>query len=314
MPQILLPTYRLHGLCLRSEVELYAAADEGARPDFTIRWGDSAKVPNRPPDGFLLARILFARGGGFAHVRTETGYTLRFPRICEFQVDCEQRSMAVHLERGIKPDVASLLLAGNVAAFLLNLAGECVLHASAVEIHGAALAFVGRPGSGKSTLAAAFCAAGARLVTDDVLRLKFERTGCRCFSGTLELRLRSSASEVSRHFPDAAQRPTIDQRIAVRPNKTEGRKKERPPLRAILIPRLTRASTALRVERLSRPKALFNLTRCPSMFGWQVDEPIRRQFHSLARAADSVPTYELTIPLGQPYSSRVPEALLRRLD
>lgn len=62
-------------------------------------------------------------------------------------------------------------LTGPIFALLLRLRGGLALHASSVVIHGGALALTGPHGSGKSTTAAALVLRGARLVTDDVLRL-----------------------------------------------------------------------------------------------------------------------------------------------
>lgn len=67
-------------------------------------------------------------------------------------------------------DAAHFLLE-PVLAFVLRRRGSLVLHASAVEIAGRAVAFCGSTGAGKSSAAAACIAAGAALLTDDVLTL-----------------------------------------------------------------------------------------------------------------------------------------------
>jgi serine kinase of HPr protein (carbohydrate metabolism regulator) len=51
----------------------------------------------------------------------------------------------------------------------LHLQGLLCLHGSGVGIDGSAVAFLANKGAGKSTLATALCAAGATLVTDDML-------------------------------------------------------------------------------------------------------------------------------------------------
>ena len=290
-----------------------AAVNGRGRPDFTIDWGDPAAIPDEPPAGVVLARMSFGAGGGFVHTRTRTGFTLRFPGICEFRVDRGRRAITAHLAPGASPEMASLLLGGNVAGFLLTIAGECLLHASAVERDGAAIAFVGVSGSGKSTLAAIFCTEGSRLVSDDVIRLKIDRDGCRCFAGTLELRMRLRAAQIARSFPDRTQRRTVDHRIAIRPNARDAMT-DLLPLRAIVIPRLARESKAPCVRRLSRPEALFGLSSCPAVIGWQVQRPMRRQFQSLGRASGRVPVYEATIPWGRPHSPALREVLLARLN
>jgi hypothetical protein len=75
------------------------------------------------------------------------------------------------------PDSASLedtctYLCGPVLGLLLRIRGALALHASAVQIGRGAIGFVGAHGAGKSTLAAALGAAGAGVMTDDVLHLR----------------------------------------------------------------------------------------------------------------------------------------------
>jgi hypothetical protein len=62
-----------------------------------------------------------------------------------------------------------------VLPLALSRQGRLVLHGSAVETDGGALAFLGMSGRGKSTLAASFALAGHRLLTDD--RLDVEANG-----------------------------------------------------------------------------------------------------------------------------------------
>lgn len=74
-----------------------------------------------------------------------------------------------------RPDAAPRLdalrwvLLGRVLATAMYAAGTVALHGSAVQLGGAGLGFVAPKHHGKSTLAAALVAAGARLVSDDLL-------------------------------------------------------------------------------------------------------------------------------------------------
>jgi hypothetical protein len=67
-------------------------------------------------------------------------------------------------------DTATYLL-GPGLGFTLRLRGITCLHASAVVIDGAAVAFMGPAGAGKSTLAACFAVRGHAVLTDDVAAL-----------------------------------------------------------------------------------------------------------------------------------------------
>ncbi|MEO1353053.1 MAG: serine kinase [Cyanobacteria bacterium J06635_15] len=69
-----------------------------------------------------------------------------------------------------------LALVGTVMAILLYQRGLLVLHASAVEINGGAVAFLGVPGQGKSSTAAAFHAHGYDFLTDDVAAVTLSQT------------------------------------------------------------------------------------------------------------------------------------------
>lgn len=65
----------------------------------------------------------------------------------------------------------SIYLLGPVLGFALRLRGINCLHASAVEIHGQAVALLGSGQAGKSTTAAAFAQMGYPVLTDDVAPL-----------------------------------------------------------------------------------------------------------------------------------------------
>jgi len=64
------------------------------------------------------------------------------------------------------------MLIGQVLPLVAALHGLDVLHASAVAIDGAAVAFTGPPGAGKSTLAMNLALRGATLLADDVIALR----------------------------------------------------------------------------------------------------------------------------------------------
>ncbi len=68
-------------------------------------------------------------------------------------------------------DVCSFLL-GPVMGIALRIRGITCLHASAVEIRGGAVAFLGEMGAGKSTTAAIFARNGHAVLTDDIVALE----------------------------------------------------------------------------------------------------------------------------------------------
>ena len=273
-----------------------------------MKWGERRVIVQEPPDGKVVARFSLAAGAGYTHTQTEAGYTLRFHSRCEFQIDRELQSVTVHLPPAGDPEFAAILLAGNVIAFILAMMGECVLHASAVEFADGALAFVGRSGSGKSTLAALCCTRGAKLITDDLLRLASLADHIHCFPSAAEIRLRPGAAALAGAFPADATRSTADHRLAVRLDASSN---PRSRLHAILIPRPNRACRTLSVERLPAAHALYFLSSYPRVAGWQNQELIRQQFAGLARVARTVPIFQAVIPWGPPFALDLPSQLWR---
>ena len=300
--------YELYGLHVGSDLPLNAPACSEGSVDLEVSWGQPLSATPAPPAGRVLAHAVWGGGQGYTHTETPQGYVLQFHEICELRVARDCKRMQVHLAPGANPDMAALLVSGNALAFLLMLGGECVLHASAVRHGRAVLAFVGGPGMGKSTLAALLCAAGARLVTDDVLRLSDGPTGFRCYPGTGEIRLRPGAAALAAGFRSTEE--TVDGRIALRPDQAGP---TLPRLDAIVIPYPSRTARTPRVEQLTGYRALVALLRHPRVLGLRAPELLRRQFEALGRVAQSVPVYEGRIPWGPTFDPDLSEALLGAL-
>lgn len=118
-------------------------------------------------------------GGGdwLRFFRTTTGYRLQFPGLAEFTVSRDGSVIDVLGPAGAAPETVEHLYQNQVLPLALSRQRKLVFHGSAVDMDGGALAFLGASGAGKSTLAAAFALNGARLITDDGLRV--ERSGGR---------------------------------------------------------------------------------------------------------------------------------------
>ena len=150
-------TYDIFGLTIASEIEL---------PDLI-------STPSNVAFDLAVRRNVPAAAGELkndeAHVEFDGDkVTMSYPGVGVFLLrPCEQ-TIAVSVEPGADR-LASLPLLGPVMAVYLHLIGRLVLHASAVQRQGRAIAFVGDKGAGKSTTAAACLRAGADLITDDLL-------------------------------------------------------------------------------------------------------------------------------------------------
>lgn len=318
---IRLQTYTLYGLQVHSEIPLPAhPAPNGLPPDLRVHW-DGRKPISAPPAGETLSQLLLPDGRGYTLVDTGADYILHFHQTGEFHIARDLRSVRVQLAPEIAPDIAGLLLVGNIMACLFTLSGEPVLHASAVETNGAALAFLGASGMGKSSLAGLLCAHGARFITDDLLRLQPDGEQWRCYPGAGHLRLRqNAAAALGENFPADLQSAAADERVAVWFDGGAGGwhfgsdsrldQQILPRLAAIIIPRLSRECRALELERIPTAKALLYLMAFPRIQESSRKEQRQRRLDFLGRIAASVPIFAAEIPWGLPFPRELADSLV----
>ena len=88
-----------------------------------------------------------------------------------FWIAADGRNVRYTLEADACRTDVEHLIGGPVSGLALQLQGRVILHASAVVVDGAAVAFCGPHGIGKSTLVAALMRAGCPMLTDDMLPL-----------------------------------------------------------------------------------------------------------------------------------------------
>lgn len=308
--------YLLYGLRVDSDLPLHQNrdVDDDLPPDVALTIGARRAVPAHEPEGLLLADITDDDGTRFfTFVRCVDGsYVLRYYRIGDFVVSADLAHVMLHLDPDVDPGLAAVLAAGSLPAFLILAGGFPLLHASAVEIDGHALAFVGASGMGKSTMATIMCASGGKLITDDVLRLDLDAGSVRCILGGTETRLRKSAVGLMTAFgDDASARRTSDERdaLGLPPSRTE-----RLPLAAIVIPQPVTDTSEVTLQRLSRMEALLMLSRFPRIVGWQESSVLQQQFEFLADIVDRVPVYLGYLPWGPPFAPELAARVLAGID
>jgi hypothetical protein len=175
-----MPTYLAAGILLRTDLELSelrTAPADASGPTWTIAEAPRLRsagpfetiVELRQPDGTLWSTYASAPDGT---------YLLRYDAVgVEVGIDPATRSVELVGPADLAETTRGHLVIDQVVPHLAALDGGLVLHASAVEVSGQALAFVAPSGFGKSSLAAAFVQRGAPLLSDDYLLL--ERDGPR---------------------------------------------------------------------------------------------------------------------------------------
>lgn len=107
----------------------------------------------------------------------------------------EGRTILFDQGLGVSDDLARLPIIGVVFAALLSQRGFTVLHASAVQVGGVVVGFIGNKGAGKSTTAGAFHRAGYTVTTDDVLAVRCGEGGYEALPAFPQLKLWPHAAE-----------------------------------------------------------------------------------------------------------------------
>ncbi len=304
----------LCGLLVESELDLHQQrpAPASGIPDVRVHVGARVPADARLPEGTVTALVEGPSSPVYTFVkRGEGSHLLRFHGACDFEVGADLRDVVVRRAVDASPGIETVLAAGAMLATQLYLRGALVLHASAVDIGGRALAFVGRSGMGKSTVAALMCGAGARLITDDVLRIDHPATRPRARLGASEVRLRKGADSLVAGFvAPPARRTSADRRHVLRlPEGAE----DNLPLTAVVIPRPDRHQHRTRVEALSGKQALLSLLSFPRIPGWRDQAIAREQFHATAALLDHVPVLVAHIPWGPPFPAELASELATEL-
>jgi len=299
----------LHGLRIRSSLPLSAVPAHEGSVDIDLTWAADDVVPRSVPVG----RVLLREDGGdelmLVLAEVEDGYVLRIPAYCEFMIGHDLRSVTARADGTGGRPFAALFASGLLVAVLLQLRRELVLHASAVESAGEAVAFVAPSGGGKSTVAATLCSAGARLVSDDLLRVELGDDVI-CYPGGPDVRIRPGAESVLSLFADRPETvPSVDERVSTALGSTPGAVR----LKALCLMRRSTGGD-LMARRMAADEATVRLATCPRVPGWSDPSFLRWQFDAHVTLASRIAVYELTIPWGDPVDPGLGTTLLSALE
>jgi hypothetical protein len=293
---------QLYGLVVRADFPLHQdrPAPAHADPDVVLELAPPVPAPAGLPDGEVVLHCEIDRSY-YAIARQPDGrYLFRILGVCDFDVSADLGHAVVRPFEGTTSEMAAILATGGLLAFQLYLRGHLVLHASAVEVGGRALAFVGHSGMGKSTMAALMCAGGAHMVTDDVLRVDLTPDGPVARLGATDVRLRKGADVLADRFEAdrPGRRTSADDRQVLRlpPTARDGL-----PLDAVVIPAPTRSGTSVELTRLPPKDALFTLLGFPRLLGWTDPAVLSRTFASLSALVAATPVHVASVPWGPPF-------------
>ncbi len=247
---------------------------------------------------------------------------LRFPGAADFYLDAAGLVLCqIHTSEA--GDAAEAWFLGLVLAYWLERGGRPCLHASALAVDGAAVAFLAWSRAGKSTLAASLLQAGHALLTDDVLPLEPVQGGFRAIPSYPQMRLWPASAE--RFVESAGDLPQVHPQIAKRRlppaalvNAGYAFHTEPCPLTRLYLPERRPPDDPdprIRIEPIRPRDAVIELVRhsflprlCEAA-GWQ-----ERRLDLFTRLASEVPARRLSYPEGYEHLPRVREALLADLE
>lgn len=171
--------YRAFGLDIHSEVPFMTINGVGKEADVIVRL---EKLPTHWLEDDRAS-------AGYVEIDGETIWFV-WEGLGVMKIN-EGRSIIIDPVPGILPSLLNQAVQSAGLGLILHQRQTMTLHASAVEINGGVVAFVGYKGAGKSTTAASLFAQGHQLVTDDLLVMKMDEAEniVSAFPGIPQLRL-----------------------------------------------------------------------------------------------------------------------------
>lgn len=273
--------YSVYGLTIRSEIPLpMLVSSSGGQADASVLLGELGDVTaelHRIPWGYRLdpeeAHILWE---GIATYVARAGKEV----IVDPAPDSDPRSV-------------QLGVLGPAFAALLHQRGFLLLHASAVEIDGVAVGFLGSSGWGKSTMAAALHAAGYPLVVDDVVAVRFDAGRPEVYPGFPQFKLWPDA--LGALGADPTTLPTIDPEMDKRARRiTEGFcTAESLPLGRLYV---LSTGGSIEIESLNPREAFLQLAYHSYGIQWLHEVSGSAHFLNRAELARSLPVQRLRRP------------------
>jgi hypothetical protein len=189
---------------------------------------------------------------------------------------------------GVNPDNLRLHIIGIVMSFVLYQRGYHVLHGSAVEVEGGAVAFIGESGWGKSSIAAALNAKGHRIIGDDVIPVLINAGTVTVVPGFPQVKI----------FPEVANflGHNLDSLILLHPELekkglrlTDGFSQDVVPLKRIYV--LSKGQS-LAISPLSPQKAMLDLVQHSIPTRWSCPQDAAH-FLACAQIMKHIPMFQL---------------------
>jgi len=286
-----------YGLSIRSHWPLpYPAGPHGNYEQVELYEGSPALFASAAAN----AAHCLAPTMAFRHARLQDGTDyLQWSGLFEFVISTDGQRIAGRCSRKTAIESFHTHLLGQVISFALLKKRIEPLHATVVVFDGAAVAFLGDSGYGKSSLAAACLHAGARLLTDDLLVIKYMGERWLAFPGPPRIKLFRESAEMylgARAVGVHLYGPTSKLVIPIRSDQAV----QAPiPLKRIFrLRRPTERATSNRVtiRRRSRRQAFLDLITNTYNAAIRNPDRLSSQFRFASQLAASIPVKSLVFP------------------
>ena len=186
--------YTVFGFNFVSDIEFPDLLSEEGQSEFVVRVGPVAAQPPAELSSFLGS-----------YWWSEGSFYLRWKDVATCQV-LGAKEIIVDIAPSADMARVKQFISGPAIGALLHLRGVFMLHASAVEIGGRAVLFVGGKGHGKSTLAATMYDRGHGFISDDIVPITLLEDQLFVSPAFPQVRLWPDAIESMGHNPEALPR------------------------------------------------------------------------------------------------------------
>lgn len=228
--------------------------------------------------------------------RVRAGIILRFPDLADYHVASDGHRVTCKPVPGVSAATIEHLFLNQVQPLALSRLGKCVFHASAVEVDGAAIAFLAESGRGKSTLAASFASNGWRFLTDDGLQIERSGSEYEVVPSHPSLRLwQESQQALLKPEAPQLQGPEYNSKVRFLASSELLFCSEPRPLRAAYMLG-TGAADGLKIEPIPPADSLIEWTRFAFILDIEDRGMIAEQFRETAELANRVQTFRLDYP------------------
>ncbi|MGB3757359.1 MAG: hypothetical protein WBA07_13445 [Rivularia sp. (in: cyanobacteria)] len=175
-------SYFAYGLGIHSNISIPEFIPAQVPCDVRINVDSKAEIPAEVPSNQHYIKI----------THEEAIFSNKYVATFVIKNGCEVTAIPVH---SVEDSLIRLSIIGTIFAILLYQRGLFVLHGSAVEVDGGAVAFIAPSGWGKSSMTAALHAKGYPLIGDDVVPVSIEGNRMSVFPGFPQLKLYPQVAE-----------------------------------------------------------------------------------------------------------------------